>query len=244
MRIPRIYSGQPMHTGNVLTLEPGPSAHIARALRMGPGDSLRLFNGDGGEFIARVEAVGKKTVQVLLGEHRAIECESPLAVSLGIAVSRGERMDLVIQKATELGVQDITPLFSERTEVRLKGERAQKKRLHWQQIAISACEQCGRNRVPIVNALQALPNWVDTVEAQRKLVLHHRDTPIATGTTPASVALLVGPEGGLTEGEIEAAQRCGFESLSLGPRVLRTETAPLAALAIVQAHWGDMALLG
>jgi 16S rRNA (uracil1498-N3)-methyltransferase len=153
-------------------------------------------------------------------------------------------MDWVVQKATELGVSALTPLFTERTEVKLAGERAEKKLHHWRQIAISACEQCGRNRMPEISGLMDLGSWLDGTEAERKFVRHHRAVASAAGDAdPASIALLVGPEGGLSQAEIETAERAGYQSLALGPRVLRTETAPLAAIAILQARWGDMGLL-
>lgn len=240
MRIPRIFTQQPLSAETTIELEPGPSQHLSRALRMQQGSQLVLFDGRGGEYPAVIATVDKKRVGVTVGKHRPIERESPLQVHLGIAVSRGERMDWVVQKTTELGIGRITPLLSERTEVKLKGERAQKKVVHWQQIATSACEQCGRNRVPEVTPLQTLQSWLPETQADLKLVLHHRadishDTP-----TPRSLILLVGPEGGLSDPEIAAAEQQGFQSLKLGDRVLRTETAPLAALAILQARWGDM----
>ena len=241
MRIPRIYTEQVLASDSRLELEPGPSAHIARAMRMRAGDSLTLFDGRSGEYAARINTVGKKTVLVDIGTHRDREAESPLAIHLGIAISRGDRMDWLIQKATELGVKSLSPLLSERTEVKLKGERADKKRHHWQQITIAACEQCGRNRLPQIAPLQSLPQWLATTRADYKYVLHHRALAEATQQQPPDgIALLIGPEGGLSETEIERAEHCGYQSLSLGPRVLRTETAPLAAVAILQARWGDM----
>lgn len=150
-------------------------------------------------------------------------------------------MDWVMQKATELGVAAVTPLFTERTEVKLSAERAAKKLRHWQQVMTSACEQCGRNRLPQLPDIQRLDSWLADTTAQRKFVMHHRASDQAGNTgKPSSVALLVGPEGGLTEGEIEAAAHAGYSALRLGPRVLRTETAPLAGIAILQARWGDM----
>ncbi len=240
MRIPRIYTPQALSPETTVELEPGPSQHLSRALRMQEGSELVVFDGRGGEYPAVIASLGKKRVTVSTGAHRQQEAESPLQVQLGIAVSRGERMDWVVQKATELGVSRISPLFSERTEVRLKGERAHKKVTHWQQIAISACEQCGRNRVPEVLPLQTVENWLPETRADLKLVLHHRADDIGAAGTPQSLALLVGPEGGLSATEIAAAEQQGFQSLKLGERVLRTETAPLAALAILQARWGDM----
>jgi len=243
MRIPRIHTGQPLQAGASFDLEPGPSQHIARVLRMRAGDALILFDGLGGEYPATISAVDKKTVTVSTGENLAREAESPLVIHLGIAVSRGERMDLVVQKATELGAAAITPLFTQRTEVRLKGEREEKKLAHWRQVAVSACEQCGRNRVPRIHPLQPLEGWLSACDAALKLVLHHRADEMPVGEQPpASIALLIGPEGGLAEAEIAAAEAAGFLSLALGPRVLRTETAPLAALAVLQARWGDMRL--
>ena len=241
MRIPRIYTGQALLGNARIELEPGPSAHVARALRMREGDKLTLFNGEGGEYPAEIAAIDKKKVLVTTGAHQALELESNLHIHLGIAVSRGDRMDWIVQKATELGVDALTPLFTERTEVKLAGDRAAKKIHHWQQIAISACEQCGRNRLPMIHALQELDHWLASTEAQRKFVLHHRADPAGGASEkPASIALLVGPEGGLSDQEISMAEQAGFQSLRLGPRVLRTETAPLAAIAILQAHWGDM----
>jgi 16S rRNA (uracil1498-N3)-methyltransferase len=241
MRIPRIFTEHTLAKGSQLELEPGPSAHVARAMRMRDGDILTLFNGRGGEYTATINTVGKKTVSIDIGEHRNPETESPLAILLGIAVSRGDRMDWVIQKATELGVRRLSPLLTERTEVKLKGDRADKKRLHWRQVAIAACEQCGRNKIPEIEPLQSLSNWIESAEAERKFVLHHRALARSGGTeAPASIALLVGPEGGLSDAEISLAENAGYQSLRLGPRVMRTETAPLAAIAILQSQWGDM----
>ncbi|CAA0115829.1 Ribosomal RNA small subunit methyltransferase E [Halioglobus japonicus] len=241
MRITRIYSTQKLGSHTTVGLEPGPSRHLARVLRLGVGDHLILFDGHGGEYPGEITAVDKKQVEVRTGEHREIESESPLAIHLGIAVSRGERMDWLIQKSTELGVTALTPLLTEHTGVKLSGERATKKIQHWQQIAISACEQCGRNRPPEIHALQSAEQWLGSTVAEQKFVLHHRaDTIDASRSSPGSIALLVGPEGGLSEAEITAAEQAGYTALRLGPRVLRTETAPLAAIAILQAYWGDM----
>ncbi|MEH6580721.1 MAG: 16S rRNA (uracil(1498)-N(3))-methyltransferase [Halioglobus sp.] len=244
MRIPRIYTEQLLQPGATVQLEPGPSQHIARALRMREGASLLLFNGRGGIYVATVASLGKKSVTVAITEHLSEELESPLRLELGIAISRGDRMDWVIQKATELGVASITPLMTERTEIKLKGDRADKKLAHWRQIVISACEQSGRNRLPTVEPVGKLANWLPTVKTDRRFVLHHRDTSAKnTGETPASAAILIGPEGGLSPEEISEVGNFDFEALTLGPRVLRTETAPLAAIAILQAQWGDMSAL-
>lgn len=241
MRIPRIYTSQTLQADTSLTLEEGPSAHLARVLRMGVGDALILFDGTGGEYRANIAALERRQVRVDIGPRRDIEVESQLRIHLGVAVSRSERMDWVVQKATELGVSELSPLYTERTALKLAGERGERKLRHWQQVAISACEQCGRNRLPTVHPIQTLDSWLAGTSAQRKFVLHPRaHSPLATDLAPHSVALLVGPEGGLSETEIEAAERAGYCTLRLGPRVLRTETAPLAAIAVLQALWGDM----
>ena len=243
MRIPRIYTPQSLESDSSILLEPEPSHHVVRVLRLGVGDSVALFDGSGGEYPAIITSIGKKRVEVKTGSHRALDCESPLRIHLGIAISRGERMDWIVQKSTELGVSAITPLFTEHTGVKLPGERAEKKIQHWRQVAISACEQCGRNRLPAIHSPQSLDDWVAATDAEGKLVLHHRagNSLVRAGQAPSTVALLVGPEGGLSEEEVAAAERAGFVSVRLGPRVLRTETAPLAAITLLQGRWGDMA---
>lgn len=241
MRIPRIHTPQTLAEGAELTLEPGPSQHLSRVLRMSTGQALNLFDGEGNEFAAEILRADKRAVSVRLGPRQERDLESPLALELGIGISRGDRMDWVLQKATELGVQRLVPLFTERTEVKLKGERAAKKQQHWQQVITSACEQCGRNRLPELAPPATFGQWLGECRALRRFVLHHRAQPGAGAGAPDSVALAVGPEGGLSDAEIDAAEQAGFEALALGPRVLRTETAPLAAIAILQARWGDMA---
>jgi 16S rRNA (uracil1498-N3)-methyltransferase len=238
---PRFFTEQSLSADSEVTLEAGPSRHIAGALRLRKGSPVRLFNGAGGEFLAHVTVLGKQAVSVAVTEFFAEDREASLPISLAIGISRGERMDLVVQKSTELGVADIQPLITERSVVRLKGEREAKKRRHWQQVAISACEQCGRNRVPTVAKTLTIAEWLGSAQTELKLVLDHRSARgLPQTAAPASVALLTGPEGGLSAAEIEAAEAGGFQALALGPRVLRTETAPLAALSILQFHWGDM----
>ena len=245
MRIPRIYTGQALQPNSIVELEPGPSQHLSRVLRMKVGDGLILFDGRGGQYPATISAIDRKLVAASTGDSDPVERESGLDLQLGIAISRGDRMDQVVQKATELGVRTIAPLLTERTEVRLGSERGDKKLRHWQQVATSACEQCGRNRLPQILAPQSLEQWLQTVRADVRLVLHHTAGNTDPGSaSPATVALLVGPEGGLGPQEIDAAERAGFRSLQLGPRILRTETAPLAAIAILQARWGDMGTAG
>lgn len=242
MRCPRIYTPQTLTPNSAIALDAEAAHHVGRVLRMQSGDELILFNGSGGEYRAAIVSADKKSVQVALSACDTSERESPLAIHLGIAISKGERMDWVIQKATELGVAQITPLQTERVEVRLSGEREEKKSAHWRAIAISACEQCARNRLPVIHAPQSLATWLDNTVADAKFVLHHRsETALITiAPPPQSVALLIGSEGGLSDLEIHLAEKKNFAPLRLGPRVLRTETAPLAALSILQFLWGDL----
>ena len=241
MRTPRIYTAQPLATGELVTLEAGPARHLNRALRMGPGDPLVLFNGDGNACPAELVDCGRQSATARILRVEAEDRESPLPIHLAIALSRGERMDWVIQKATELGVASIQPLFSERSEVKLAGDRLEKKKAHWHQVIVSACEQCGRNQLPALGGADRLQAWLERCDADLRLVLHHRAQPAPERPdTPADVALLIGPEGGLSPLEIDAATAAGFTALALGPRIMRTETAPLAAIAILQARWGDM----
>jgi 16S rRNA (uracil1498-N3)-methyltransferase len=243
MRIPRIHTQQALHCGDTLELEPGAARHVARVLRMSAGDALVLFNGEGGEYPSQLGNVDRKRVTARVLERREGVGESPLAIHLGIAISRGERMDWVVQKATELGVSSLSPVFTERTEVKLGGDRADKKLHHWHQVAISACEQCGRNRLPAISPPTGLQSWLETTSAECRYVLNHGASDSRSAdAAPASIALLSGPEGGLSAAEIEIAEQAGYRQLALGPRVMRTETAPLAAIAILQAHWGDMRL--
>lgn len=210
---------------------------------MDTGRELILFNGQGGEYRATITAINKKNVEVRVEDFSDIDRQSPLDINLGIGISRGERFDWVLQKATELGVNRITPLLTERTEVKLNGDRLQKKLQHWQQIAISACEQCQRNRLPEIASPQRLDSWLSEAAQNTglKLVLHHRsEQSLAEHQSPERVTLLIGPEGGLSEAEIQTAEQRGFSALSLGPRVLRTETAPVVALSLMQYLWGDI----
>ncbi|NLB99718.1 MAG: 16S rRNA (uracil(1498)-N(3))-methyltransferase [Pseudomonas formosensis] len=239
MRVSRFYLDAPLGAGEQL-LDGDLAHYIGRVLRLGPGAPVQIFNGSGQEWPGEVLEVGKRQVRLQLHEPVAGQPESPLRVHLGQAMSRGERMDWAIQKAVELGVSEITPLVTERCEVRLQGERADKRQQHWQQVAISACEQCGRSRVPQVHAPMALADWLTTLEADLKLVLHHRtDADLRELPTPASLALLIGPEGGLSRDEIAQAENGGFRAARFGPRVLRTETAPVVALSLAQHLWGD-----
>lgn len=241
MKNPRIYSAQPLQAGASIELTESAANHVGRVLRMKPGEPLMLFNGEGGAWQCQIESVTKKTVLVQVGTFQEGDAQSPLRVELGQTLSRGERMDYAIQKATEAGVTDITPLFSERCEVRLNHERQEKRLKHWQQVAISACEQCGRNIVPVIHPPVRLEDWLVSRTTALNFVLHHRTEKKLEGyQRPDSVSLLIGPEGGLTEAEIAQAQASEFHPLALGPRVLRTETAPVVALSLLNYLWGDL----
>ncbi|TBW07113.1 16S rRNA (uracil(1498)-N(3))-methyltransferase [Azotobacter chroococcum subsp. isscasi] len=238
MRLSRFFIDAPLSLGR-LALPEAQAHYIGRVLRLAAGDAVQLFDGSGREFVGELAEVGKKSVQVELREQFAGLAESPLRIHLGQGLSRGERMDWAIQKATELGVAHITPIVSERCEVRLKDERADKRLNHWQQIAISACEQCGRSVLPSIHPPMLLGDWLARTEAELKLVLHPFAEPLTSHARPASLAFLIGPEGGLSEAEVAAAQHAGYQAARLGPRVLRTETAPVAALSVAQQLWGD-----
>mgnify|MGYP003463023065 FL=1 len=238
MRLSRFYIAAPLSLGQHAL--PEEQAHyIGRVLRHSAGDAVQLFDGSGQEYLGQLIEVGKKSVRVELTEQLPGQPDSPLRVHLGQGLSRGERMDWAIQKATELGVAEITPIVSERCEVRLKDERADKRLAHWQQVAISACEQCGRSTVPLIHPPQLLADWLAQVEADLKLVLHPVAEPLASHTKPASLAFLIGPEGGLNDNEVSQAVAANFQAARLGPRVLRTETAAAIALSVAPQLWGD-----
>jgi 16S rRNA (uracil1498-N3)-methyltransferase len=241
----RIHVPGPIEAGRECTLGASQSHHLSSVLRLKPGDALVLFDGAGAEYAATVLRAGKRGVTITVRERKTVSRESPLAVTLAQAVSSGERMDYTIQKAVELGAAAIQPLAASRSIVRLSAERAGRRAAHWQAIAVAACEQCGRNHVPSVAAVLPLGRWLAQLPAAgdgaRRLLLTPRaDTRLRDlGPPRRSVILLAGPEGGYTQEEEAAARRAGFVPVSLGPRVLRTETAAVAALAALQALWGD-----
>ena len=245
MRNPRLFSDQPLTPGNQVVLKGNVAQHLGRVLRARAGDHISLFNGDGQEFAATVLTVSKREVSVDIGEAATPKTESPVHTTLGLCLSKGDRFDWAIQKATELGVGAVTPLYSERVDFSIPQGRVEKRIAHWQQIAISACEQCGRVKVPSITPPQSLAVWVENVSAEQKWVLHCADNTDASASamtpgTPRDAALLIGPEGGLTDQEFAAASAEGFQLLQLGPRVLRTETAPAAALSVLGVFWGEM----
>jgi len=250
MRLTRVFVDAPLADGALLSLPPGPAQHLARVLRLAAGDALVLFNGRGGEHTARIEAVRRDTVTVRIGALDALERESPLMTILLQGIARGDKMDHIVQKATELGVSRVIPVLTARGSVRLDAASARRKQDHWQAVAIAACEQSGRNRVPEVVQPATLAVALTGMAAALRLVMAPDDDaaslPVllasAAGARAArSIALLVGPEGGLDAAEVSAAQLAGFRPCRLGPRVLRTETTALAALAALQFAAGDLA---
>jgi 16S rRNA (uracil1498-N3)-methyltransferase len=232
--MPRFYCPAPLATGQSLELPPGAARHV-QVLRLQPGAAITLFNGQGGEFEAVVEHMGRSDVRVQVAAYLPVEREAPRKLRLAVGMPANERMDWLVEKATEMGVAGIQPLVAERSVLKLSSERAQKKQAHWQGIAIAACEQCGRNRVPVIHEVMDMARWLAMPqgrEVRLVLSLAAQARPLleaAAGSAPALV--LSGPEGGLAPHEERAALAQGFQPVSLGPRVLRAETAPLAVLA-------------
>ena len=243
MRLTRVYVDAALEPGASLTLTGGTAGHLTRVLRLRPKAALILFNGRGGEYAASIERVQRSEVTVAVGAHESIERESPFPLTLAQGVSRGERMDLVVQKATELGVARLVPVLTERSIVRLDEEQSDRKSSHWRAVAIAACEQCGRNRLPEVALPMQLREFLrQPAEDSVRLLLSPSATRrIEDVPRPASgVTVLIGPEGGLSDAEQEDALAAGFTAVNLGPRVLRTETAAIAALTLLQRQFGDL----
>ena len=242
MRLTRCYVPAPLAVGESRQLPQEVATHVARVLRAREGQLLTLFDGRGGEYDATIVQIDRHGVRVQIELHRAIERESPLPVTLLQALARGERMDFIVQKATELGVAAVVAMGGDRSVVRLEAEGLARRCEHWRAVAISACEQCGRNRVPTISVVADLASACARIDATtlRLLLAPEADqTLIAVARQATHIALAVGPEGGFSEEERSLAQQQGFQSCRLGPRVLRAETAPLAALATLQAVAGD-----
>ena len=246
MNTPRFFSPQPLSVGARVDLSESAARHAVRVLRLRENDGLTLFDGTGGEVSARIVHIARDAVVAEAMQRIDLECESPIDITLVQALQSGEKMDLTVQKAVELGVKRIVPVTSQRSVVRLEGERAQRRVAHWQAVAVSACEQCGRNRVPEVCDLVGLRQWLahpaPDGEIVRVLLDPRSNNTLGSLNRPRAgerVELLIGAEGGLSPEEIELALQAGFNGVRLGPRVLRTETAGLAALAVIQCLWGD-----
>jgi 16S rRNA (uracil1498-N3)-methyltransferase len=242
MRIPRIFAAVPLVADEAVTLPDDAAHRVREVLRLAAGDSIVVFDGAGGEYEARIERITRREVEVRIRAHRDADRESPLRVRIGQGLARGERMDLIVQKATELGVDEIAPLDTERSVLRLAGERAERRTSHWQAIAVHACEQSGRTRIPRVHAPVRLEDWIRTSPLPALLMLSPTaDRRLGDLSRPErSVSLLCGPEGGLTPAEESLALAAGFTPVRLGPRILRTETAAVAAVTAIQLLWGDL----
>jgi 16S rRNA (uracil1498-N3)-methyltransferase len=241
MRISRFYLPHPLTANEIIRLDDDSAHYLGTVLRLKKGAELTVFNGEGGEYPAILLAAHRAEFSIQLGDWNPRESESALSTHLGLGISRGERMDIAIQKAVELGVSAITPLFTERCVVQLDEARQDQRLRHWRRVAQSACEQCGRDRLAQVFAPLRLKEWVER-QAGLRLFLHpengQRLSELPRPNGP--ISLLSGPEGGFAEHERKLAKQAGFIALQLGPRILRTETAALAALAAIQTLWGDM----
>lgn len=247
MTAPRVYLDAALSTDATIGLPEGPFRHLVQVLRLQAGDALVLFDGRGGEYDARLASVAKRSATVAVGAHRAVDRESALDLTLVQGISKGDRMDFTIQKAVELGVSRIAPITTERCNVHLDAERQEKRLEHWRGVIVSACEQSGRTRVPPLEPVRSLASWLGTAPQGARFVLDPKaDASLATAAATVAdgdaMALIVGPEGGLSDAELQLAARHGVRGVRLGPRVLRTETAGIAALTVLQAVRGDLRL--
>ena len=246
MRLPRLYVDRPLVPGASLDLPDAAARHLVQVLRVAVGAPLLVFNGDGRDYAARVTRAGRQGAALAIESAGGEEPHPPLAIRLALGISKGDRMDYAIQKSVELGVAAIAPLFTQRSVVQLQGERLTRRMEHWQGIVTGACEQSGRRRLPRLEPAAALAEWLaeSLAEVGAGGLLLDPEAPQALAALPpppGPVTLLVGPEGGLSPGERDLARTHGFRGVRLGPRILRTETAPLAAIAVIQALWGDLA---
>ncbi len=252
MRLTRVYVDTVLTPGSLIELPPDTASHLAKVLRARSGNELILFNGDGREFNGAIEAVRGSRVSASVGDGRTVDRESPLAITLVQCVPRGDRMDFIVQKATELGVARIVPVLSQRSVVRLDKAQAESKAIHWRAVAVSACEQCGRNRLPTIEVAQPLLNYLGASSPGTgpRLVFEPESTGHARTAAPGAAEraeaatvdaeIAIGPEGGFASDELEAFRVAGFSQVGLGPRILRTETAAIAAAVWLQARFGDM----
>jgi len=241
MRLPRAFVDQPLAQGEIITLPEAAAHHLTRVLRLGADDQVLLFNGDGHDYRGRVISAPHEPPRLYIEIAGEQEPAAPLAIRLAIGISRGERMDFAIQKAVELGVAEIQPLFTERSMVRLQGQRLERRICHWQGVLVGACEQSGRRRIPRLSQAARLADWLPGAGPGGILLDPDAELALTALPPPApQLTLLVGPEGGLSPKERTLAGRHGLRGVRLGPRILRTETAPLAAIAVIQALWGDL----
>ena len=240
MRIPRIFTPQALRENTAIELDEAAANHVARVLRMKAHRKLFVFNGETQQhYSAQIVSVDRKSVSIQVLEKIPTQLESPLHIHLGQAISKGDRFEFAIQKAVELGVNEITPLWTVHCDVKLNSERLEKKIRQWRQIAIAACEQSGRDVVPTIHLPIELKSWLANVEGHEKWVLDPRGLPQESATQVSSACILIGPEGGLSEQEVALACDHQFKAKLIGPRILRTETAALTAICLMQSLWGD-----
>jgi 16S rRNA (uracil1498-N3)-methyltransferase len=242
MRIPRIYTAQELPVGTEILLPEQAGEHAVRVLRLERGHPLILINGDGREYDAELASLAKRAVTAIIKQARAVDREATLSITLAQSIARGEKMDWILQKATELGVSQIVPLVTERTEVKLDEERAERRMAHWDSVIESACEQCGRTTLPALAPPQRIDRWLTTLDFKglRLAMIPDGETTVRElPSTEAGVVVVVGPEGGLSEQDVVMLRQADFFGLKLGPRILRTETAGVAAVAALQALRGD-----
>lgn len=240
MQIPRIYQDQALRSGTMIELDDRARHYLQHVLRLAAKDSIVLFNGEGGEYVSTIVDAQKKVWRVQIKTFRDISRESPLGLQLVQGIARGEKMDFIIQKSVELGVRSIQPIFTERTTVKLASAKIESRLAHWNSVAISACEQCERTKLPIIHAPVTYTTWLSQIKQTGFILAPQGQTQKLPPTIPIDTALLIGPEGGFTSSELTAAGHRGFQSLSLGPRILRTETAALTALSLFQGLYGDL----
>ncbi len=243
MRVPRFYVPQTLVVGQEYVLPDATFRHAVQVLRLGVGEPLILFNGEGGEYAAQMSNVSKRSASVLIDSFSAMDTESPTHLTLVQAIIKPDKMDFALQKAVELGVNTIQPLITQRSVVRIGKEQVDKKLQHWEGIVVAACEQSGRTRMPTVQAPLTLERWLETPFVGTRLILALGDFPrinALPSDLPTPIALLIGPEGGFTDEEVETCVQAGVMPVSLGPRILRAETASSAALALLQHRFGDL----
>jgi 16S rRNA (uracil1498-N3)-methyltransferase len=240
MRVSRLFVSAPLNVGSRIELDDDAAHYVRSVLRLKQDQSIVLFNGQGGEYLGRFSEVSRKTVRVEIGQFVDRDVESPLAVTLGIGISRGDRMDWAVQKAVELGVTQLTPLVTERCVIKFSDDKKQQRLQHWQHIVQHAAEQSGRTRAPALGEIANLENWVSDQQGLRVFLDPYAEQAL-TDLQPENrhVTLLSGPEGGFSEQERQIAKAAGFVPVRMGARILRTETAVLAALTAVQTLWGD-----
>ncbi len=242
MRVPRLFIDMPLTTGETINLPRDKAHHISNVLRMRIGDSIKLFNDSGDDYQSKIIEISKKSAQIGIGESIQIRNESPLAIDLCLAVARGQHMDFSLQKAVELGVKNIIPVISEFSNVKIQDDRVHNKLAHWRNIIINATEQCGRSYLTQIQTPMAFVEWLRMDATKPRLILHPESQQFMSNINLSDneLTLIIGPEGGFSDVEVKQAQESGCEPISLGPRILRTETAVICAVSNAQQLWGDL----